>query len=204
MNLRETYNKIAEEWSQDHGSDTWWISGTDTFISFLKAGDTVLDVGCGAGTKSKYLTEKGLEVLGIDFSEKMIELAAKSVPRAKFMVLDMKESDALNKTFDGIFMQASLLHIPKKEAPDIIRNIAEHSLKSGGYFYVAVKEIKPGRPEEEIKVENDYSYPYERFFSYFTTAEIKNFFQQSNLEIVYENITPAGKTNWIQIIGRKR
>ena len=58
MNLKETYNKIAEQWRRDHQSDDWWVLGTDKFISLLPNGATVLDVGCGAGTKSKHFSVK--------------------------------------------------------------------------------------------------------------------------------------------------
>lgn len=75
MNLKETYNKIADDWFKDHKVDDWWVEGTDQFISLLKPGASVLDVGCGAGLKSKYLSEKGLQVVGIDFSDKFIERA---------------------------------------------------------------------------------------------------------------------------------
>ena len=47
MNLKETYNKIAEDWHADHSSDDWWQEGTDKFIWNLKNGASVLDVGCG-------------------------------------------------------------------------------------------------------------------------------------------------------------
>ncbi len=75
MDLKDTYNKIAEDWHKDHTQDDWWVDGTLKFISLVGVGKEVLDVGCGAGTKSKFLKENGLSVTGIDFSEKMIEIA---------------------------------------------------------------------------------------------------------------------------------
>ena len=139
MSLKETYNKIAESWHQDHQSDDWWVEGTNTFISFLKKGELVLDVGCGAGTKSKYLLKNGLQVIGIDFSEKMIEIARKEIPQGKFFVMDINDVDKLRENFDGIFMQAVLLHVPKKEVESVLKK-AVVKLKVGGYLYIAVKE----------------------------------------------------------------
>ena len=112
MNLKDTYNKIAEEWNRTHQTDDWWVEGTERFVSFLKPGDLVLDVGCGPGTKSKYLIGKGLRVFGIDLADKFIKIARQKVPEAEFAVLDMQEMEKLEKNFDGIFAQASLLHIP--------------------------------------------------------------------------------------------
>ncbi|MDP3935295.1 MAG: class I SAM-dependent methyltransferase [Candidatus Giovannonibacteria bacterium] len=202
MDLRETYNKIAEDWHKDHKQDNWWVEGTNKFVSLLKPNSLVLDVGCGAGTKSKYLIDKGLKVVGIDFSDKLIEIAKREAPSGNFFVMDINEADKLTEKFDGIFMQAVLLHIPKENIKKIVNKLLGR-LKLGGYLYVAVKEKKSGGAEEEIKVENDYGYPYERFFSYFTLDEIKNLMIGLGLLIKYENLIQYESTKWIQVIGKK-
>ncbi|MEY4731555.1 MAG: hypothetical protein RL681_501 [Candidatus Parcubacteria bacterium] len=199
--LRAVYNKIAADWGNDHESDTWWIEGTDKFISLLPSGSGVLDVGCGSGVKSEYIVQKGLTVVGIDFSEEMVKLAAKRVPVGEFLVVDIRDMSKLNRTFDGILAQAVLLHIPKKEVAGVLGGLKE-KLKSGGCLYVAVKERRPGKPEEEIVTENDYGYEYSRFFSYFTLDEVKEQLRTAGMSIKYENITTSGRTNWIQVIGQ--
>lgn len=202
MNLKSTYNKIAKDWMKDHHGDTWWIEGTDKYLSFLTPSAYILDVGCGAGEKSKYLVKKGFNVTGIDFSDEMIKLAKEQVPAGKFFVKDIKQALEFENLFDGVFAQAVLLHIPKNEVVGVLKNIAE-PLKSDGYFYVAVKEIRLGNKDEEIVKENDYGYEYERFFSYFSLDELKDYIKQVGLQVVYENITSSGKTNWIQIVAKK-
>ncbi len=202
MDLKETYDRIAEDWFKDHQEDTWWVDGTDAFISFLKPKSLVLDVGCGAGTKSTYLLDKGLEVVGIDFSEKMIEIAKREVPLATFKVMDIKDMGELQESFDGILAQAVLLHIPKAEVVGVINGL-KNKLKDGGYLYIAVKERRPESKEEEVKVEDDYGYRYERFFSYFTLPEIQKHLSDTGMNICYENVARSGKTEWIQVIARK-
>lgn len=202
MDLKDTYNKIAKDWDQEHQTDDWWIEGTDKFVSLLKSGDLVLDVGCGAGTKSKYLHDKGLRVLGIDLAEKFVEIARRKVPEAEFEVLDMQDVGKLEKDFDGIFSQASLLHIAKKDAIEVLRKLVS-KLKPGGYLYVAVKEKRLGGVEEEVKIENDYGYEYKRFFSYYTLEELKEYMRQLGMELCDSGTKPSGRTNWIHVIGGK-
>lgn len=201
MDLKSTYNKIAKDWSLDHKTDTWWIEGTDKYISLLPKGASILDIGCGSGEKSKYLTEKRFHVTGIDFSEEMIKIAKELEPKANFFVQDIMNTINLNQKFDGVFAQAVLLHVPKKNVAAVLENFI-CLLKPGGYLYIAVKERKNGNPEEEIKKESDYGYEYERFFSYFETGELKRLFLNMNLKILYETVTKSGNTNWIQIIGK--
>jgi SAM-dependent methyltransferase len=202
MNLKDTYNRIAEEWHKDHTSDDWWVEGTDRFVSLLKPGSFVLDVGCGSGVKSAYLTGKGLRVLGIDFSDKLIDIAKRETPGAEFRVMDMHDASALAEEFDGIFAQATFLHIPKKELAGVIEGLVQ-KLVSGGMFYAAVKGLRDGGPEEEVKEENEYGYPYQRFFSYYSMDELTHHFETAGLEVLYTDSKKTGRSDWLQIIGKK-
>jgi 2-polyprenyl-3-methyl-5-hydroxy-6-metoxy-1,4-benzoquinol methylase len=202
MDLKETYNKIASDWHQDHMADDWWIEGTNRFISLLKPGDLVLDVGCAGGLKSKYFIQNKLRVVGIDISEKMIEIAKKEAPTGIFFSLPLEDIRKLDYSFEAIFMQAVLLHVPKKEVFARLREVVA-KLKPGGYLYVAVKESHVKGVEEEIKTENDYGYEYKRFFSYFTQSEIEKYITDLGLEIIFSDVSVSGRTNWIQAVGRK-
>jgi len=204
MDLKETYNRIAEDWHKDHLHDDWWIQDNDTFIKNLPTDARVLDVGCGSGVKSKYLIDHGLKVTGIDISEKLLEIARREVPEAEFRVLSMTDLDLIPEMFDGVFAQASLLHIPKKDAEEIVKQMAKR-LVPGGLLYIAVKELRAGNSEEEIVKENDYGYEYERFFSYFTMDELERYLTEAGLQVISKlrNPNKSGKTVWLQIIGRK-
>lgn len=201
MDLKDTYTRIAKDWHKDHQDDDWWVEGTGAFMRLLAQGASVLDVGCGAGFKSGYLARHGFSVTGIDFSDGLIDIARKEVPEVEFLVIDMREMGEL-PMFDGIFAQASLLHIPRAEIAATLQGLFAH-LTPGGYLYVAVKGSRPGKPLEEVKEEHSYGYPYERFFSYFTIEELRGHFKDAGLEVVYENINTVGKTDWVQIIGKK-
>ncbi len=202
MDLKETYNKIAEDWHKDHSADSWWVEGTEYLLSLLPAHTTILDIGCGSGVKSAYLAGKGFVVTGGDFSEKMVEIARREVPGVIFEVLDFYNLDTWPQSYDCVFAQAALLHIPKKDIPAILENL-KHVLKKDGLLYLAVKELRPNARDEEMKTENDYGYEYQRFFSYFTVPELTSFLEHAGLTIVHESVTPSNNTNWIQIIARK-
>lgn len=204
MNLTETYNRIAEDWHRDHMRDDWWIEGTDVFIKKLPANARVLDVGCGSGVKSKYFIDRGFKVTGIDISDKLLEIARREAPKGGFKVLSMIDLNSLSETFDGVFAQASLLHIPKKDAGEVVKKMADR-LVPHGLLYISVKEVREGSFDEKIEKENDYGYEYERFFSYFTMAELEKHFADAGLKVVTKmrNPNPSGKTVWLQIIGQK-
>lgn len=201
MSLRETYNRIAEDWFKDHHTDTWWQEGTEFFISKLNSGATILDVGCGAGVKSRYLKDKGFNVFGIDFSDKFIDIAKRESPDISFQVVDIFDIDKLGQTFDALFVQAVLLHIPKSKIKEVLGNL-KNKINPNGLLYIAVKGIREDGIEQEVKTENDYGYEYERFFSYYTLPELEGYLKELNFQIVWQKDNLVGKTNWLQIIGR--
>lgn len=202
MSLKDTYNKIAEHWHNDHAADTWWLSGTEKFVSMLEPGSFILDAGCGDGSKSKYLIDHGMKVYGIDIAEKLLEIAKKEAPEGEYEVLALEDADKLTKEFDAVFAQASLLHVAKKDIIATMKAL-NSKLKPGGLFYIAVKEVREGKPEEEVKVDDDYGYTYERFFSYYTISELEGYFKQLGLKVVHKQVENTGKTNWIQMIAKK-
>jgi SAM-dependent methyltransferase len=200
--LKSTYNYIAEDWVKDHAKDDWWQPGTDKFLSFLKPGATVLDVGCGGGIKSAYMQQKGFVVTGMDFSEKMIEIAKREYPGPNFMVGDVYELEKIPGTFDGVFAQAVLLHIPKARALEVLTKMRD-KLNPGGILYVGVKGVKAEGAEEESVTESDYGYEYERFFSYFSPAELRDYISKLGMLLCWDGIASSGRTEWVQIIGQQ-
>ncbi len=202
IKLKETYNKIAKDWNGDHIIDTWWMKGADIFLSLLPNEASVLDIGCAGGFKTNYIKEKGFKVEGIDFSENMTEDARERFKDIYFRVMDIYDLDKLDKKYDGIFIQAVLLHIPKSDILDILNKV-KSKLKDNGILHIAVKEKKNNGVEEEIKTENDYGYEYDRFFSYYSMDEFKNYFNKLGLKVIYEDVINSGRANWLNIIGRK-
>lgn len=96
--------------------------------------------------------------------------------------MDMYDVDKLEGKFDGIFAQASLLHVPRKDISLILSKLVL-KLNDGGVLYVAVKGTNINGVEEEIKEENDYGYTYKRFFSYHSMNELKDYFEKFGLKL---------------------
>ncbi len=204
MNLKDTYNLIAKDWSNDHAGDTWWVPNVEKFLSYLKPRNSVLDVGCGAGDKTKFLVAKGFDTTAIDFSEEMVEISRSNTPNAKYFVRDILEPINLEQKFNGILAQAVLLHVPKKEILRVLQNLKDQ-LVDGGYMYIAVKSLKEdGVGEKNIK-ESDYGYEYERFFSFYSPTELESYFAKLNMEVIFNNtILDDYDGGWIQIIAKKK
>lgn len=200
--LKDTYNKIAEEWSEDNQAVTWGMEGMEKFASLLPKGGEIFDVGCGSGRIAKYFVQKGFHIYGIDFSEKLLEIAKREVPNVEFHMMDMRDISSIEKMFDGAIAVASFLHIKKTEVGSVFQSVVG-KIKPGGFFFVSVKEVPPSGIKEEVKREKNYGMTFERFFSYYTVPEVKKMFMDSGLDIIYESVEQPRVTRWITMIGRK-
>src|SRR5919108_913262 len=56
-----------------------------------KAGERILDLGCGTGALTVEIAARGAEVLGVDRSEEMIAQARSKFPALRFEVMDARE-----------------------------------------------------------------------------------------------------------------
>lgn len=122
--LKDTYNKIAKDYAEDHAKDTWDDDFIDYFSKELPLGATILDLGCGPGTDVVKLVNKGLKIYGFDLSEELLKIASKRLPEAIFSQGDMLNGLPYEDDFfDGVFSKASLLHIPKDKIENVLKEI---------------------------------------------------------------------------------
>ncbi len=93
-----------------------------------KAGERILDLGCGDGVLTARIAEMGAKVVGVDSSEAMIHAA---VGRG----LDARLADAqklpFDSEFDAVFSNAALHWMPD---PDAVVEGVFRALKPGGRF----------------------------------------------------------------------
>ncbi len=95
-----------------------------------RAGERILDLGCGTGALTAELAASGAELLGVDRSPEMIAEARKKFPHLRFEVCDARTLQFSNE-FNAVFSNAALHWIPEAEL--VIQGIAR-ALKPGGRF----------------------------------------------------------------------
>ena len=94
-------------------------------------GTRILDAGCGTGVLSRMLDEKGAEVVGVDISEKLIEVAKNRSSLNKnieYFAGDMKEQSFGN--FDYIIAMDSLIHYYPEDVMSSLVDFSNRANKS--------------------------------------------------------------------------
>jgi len=93
-----------------------------------RAGEAILDLGCGTGELTAAIAGHGARVVGLDASAEMIAVARERAPALEWMVGD-GEALAFGGAFDAVFSNAALHWMTRAEAA--ARGIAR-ALKPGG------------------------------------------------------------------------
>jgi len=124
-----SYNAIAQKFSRTRNRE--WPIMQRLVDSFVKSGDSVLDIGCGNGRMLEVLDNKNVSYTGIDSSSELIKLASQQ--GGTFMVKDILKMD-FNQEFDVVFAFAVLNHIPSHKLRLLAMQKIYQSLKPGGLF----------------------------------------------------------------------
>lgn len=132
---RKNYNLISKDFSGTRNK--FWEEMS--FISaYVRDGDKVLDLGCGNGRLSEIFQGKKIDYYGVDFSEKLIEIAKKRYPQLKFQVADALNLPFPDNFFDKVYSIAVLHHIPSKELRIQFLRETKRVLKPGGTVILSV------------------------------------------------------------------
>jgi ubiquinone/menaquinone biosynthesis C-methylase UbiE len=103
-------------------------------LTLLTPGESVLELGCGAGVPcTQALIKHGLSVTGVDISSAQIALAREHIPQATLIHADMISLSFEPGTFDAIVAFYSFFHLPQEEQVIMIGNISRW-LKKGGWL----------------------------------------------------------------------
>ncbi len=107
------------------------------FLSYLPDSPAVLDAGCGSGRDSYAFLQRGCRVTAFDGSTQMAVFASKLIKQDVAVAsFDQFDSKIL---FDGIWANASFLHIPYENLVASINRYLTF-INSGGIFYLSFKK----------------------------------------------------------------
>lgn len=215
----DTYNNIVEEYidyfnSKDLHGKVQFQKEIDVLVENLENRSKILDVGTAIGDYPKYLTEscnKDFEVIGVDSSENMINVAMKKAPKANFQVMDMRSLDFSDNSFNAIICLATLIHVDDDTAIKILEKF-DSMLKANGLIIINVMEHINGN--KEIYEKEPFNPKYNTYFNRYTKTFFTDWFKEKDYEIIdiidnpifnSEKVKePSVDTNQFSIIVKKK
>ncbi|MGI3185096.1 class I SAM-dependent methyltransferase [Nioella aestuarii] len=154
LQTQTVYERNAECFDRERPKGLHERLWLDRMVEGLSEGDTVLDIGCGAGDPiAGYFLSRGFAVTGIDASSPMIDLAKSRFPSADWLVQDMREI-RLERAFLAVIAWHSFFHLTKDEQRAVLPKLAELVLPGGKLMLT----VGPNEGEEVGRVGDDQVY----------------------------------------------
>ena len=155
----EVYGIMTDDYTQlegyDPDADLGLGCGLPTQFAKIRKGDTVIDLGSGAGNDAfiaRHETGETGKVIGIDFTPAMIERARQNAEARGFNNVEFRQGDiekmpATANTADVIISNCVLNLVPNKDG--VFKEIYR-VLKPGGHFSIS-DIVLEGQLPKEIK-----------------------------------------------------
>src|SRR5262249_31115171 len=129
-----------------------WARRVKMIGGHLKSGMTVLELGCGAGYFTKELARSGADIVAIDVSIDLLEIAQANcfAPNVRYEIQDACALHYPNATFDSVVGSSILHHLQIESALGEIYRV----LKLGGTIYFT----EPNMLNPQIAIQKNVSW----------------------------------------------
>lgn len=158
----------------------------------------ILEAGCGHGRDMAWLEASGAAVVGIDLSAGMLAQAGRRA-RGPLVQADLRRLPVVAGRFHGAWCSASLLHLPKAEAPVALSEL-RHALVPGGALFLSLQEGM-----EETWERGAYGDPNaERFFARYAPQEIEAMLVRAGFQVQGRTSEAVGPRRWLRLMATAR
>lgn len=156
--------------------------------SITRENARILEIGCGPGNITKYLLSKrpDFSIHGIDIAPNMIELAKRNNPSASFAIMDSRQIDQIQSTFDGIVCGFCLPYLSSTDCQKLITD-CYHLLNEHGFIYISFVEGDPAESDFQVSSGGDRSFFYFHSLDDLKAKLIENMFDDLNtVKVAYK------------------
>ena len=152
----------------------------------------ILDFGCGPGRDVHTFKALGHNPVGLDGSKSFCEMARKHsgcpVLHQQFLSLELEEN-----SFDGVFANASMFHVPSKELPRVLLEL-HTALRPNGILFTS-------NPRGNAEGWNG-----ERYGHYMELEDSEVFLKEAGFKIIHHYYRPEGQPReqqpWLAIVSK--
>lgn len=152
---------------------------------------TAIDLGCGIGQDTKWLLDKGFDVVSCDFSDRALNKLKEIMPNSKTMQIDIKEKLPFKNNSIGLINANLSIHYFSMENTIKIFNEIRRVLKPNGLFVGRVNSDKnEGYIQENTKeIEKNFYYEDGRYRRLFNKEQFDTLTKDWNVIMLNEDVT---------------
>ena len=133
--LKHYENRADDFWEGTRGHDV--TQNIDALLQSIEGEPpyAILDFGCGPGRDLKAFAERGHRAVGLEGAARFAEMA-RQYSDSEVWHQDFLKLDLPPETFDGVFANASLFHVPTQELPRVLMQLRA-TLKPRGVLFAS-------------------------------------------------------------------
>ncbi len=131
------FDQIGKRYDESFTERDVQLAEGEWLLSQLDRPARVLDLGCGSGLPTaRQLLDAGVEVVGLDESRIMLDLAEVQAPSGRYLHRDLREVADLGE-FDAVVANFSLIMVRKADVPPLLSQLRAQ-LRGPGLLQVAM------------------------------------------------------------------
>ena len=147
-------------------------------VTHLPTNSTVIDVGCGSGRDILWLQKHGYDVIGLERSSGLAQLARENTG-SRIIEADFETFNFAELSADALLLIGALVHLPHIRVPNVLSAICL-ALKQSGLMLITMKQGKGSITD-----------PDGRRFYLWQDKNLRQVFQALNLSIIEFFIQPS-------------
>jgi SAM-dependent methyltransferase len=194
---RRAYDRIASRYAERQrqrqpADGRWFPDIEDRFLAGVPAGGLLADLGCGPGFDGARFTTAGFQVLAMDLSAGMLEVAARSLA-GRVAQADLRALPIAAGCLDGIWCSAALLHVPDDDTARVLQEFRRTLRRSGTLALVTA--VGDSSRFEAVP----YARGEERWFVYRDTDRLRQQLSEAGFIVQIEREV-AGNRRWMTLL----
>ena len=171
------------------------------FAAALGSGSRVLEIGSGSGRDAAALEAAGLSVRRTDVTQAFVDLLRADGHDADVLdplVDDLTDPERPDVAYDGVWASACLLHVDRKDLPDVAARLAE-ATRIDGLLHAALKE----GDGEAWSTHGSVAAP--RHFTFWREGPLRDLLEQAGWSVdEVDQVGGLRGDTWLNVLARRR
>jgi SAM-dependent methyltransferase len=176
------------------------LAAIGRFAAVVPPGGRILEIGSGSGRDALALERAGLTVRRTDVTPGFVQLLRDSghpADRVDPLVDDLADPARPERAYDGVWANASLLHVERDDLATVLARLADATI-GGGVLYMSVKE----GDGEGWSLHGNVTSP--RFFTYWREQPLRSVAETAGWR-VHEVVGSPGRDGeqWLELLATR-
>lgn len=185
----EYWKNVIDDNKVDFIKDSWMEKYVEKINKIENK--TAIDLGCGIGQDTKWLLDKGFDVVSCDFSERALNKLKELIHNSKTMQIDIKEELPFEDNSIGLInANLSIHYFDMKNTIKIFNEIHRILIPNGLFIGRVNSDKNEGYIQENTKeIEKNFYYEDGRYRRLFNKEQFDTLTKDWNVIVLNEDVT---------------